>query len=136
MLSHIAEHVRKGALEIYNLISEARDEDVVWTAHGIDSYDLGDITEMITDNLTIGQLGIPSPTFHKERLTRIALTALRGASDTVKVAIQKEIAKGIPDEAEVKAEALAARVQAELDQNGIVKPGAKPPPQPGNSQAA
>lgn len=95
VLTHIAEYIRNLGINTYRCISDARSEDVVWVAHGLDSFDLEDASKLVEEATGLQDVQIPSPTFRKEYLTRTALALTRGANPATKAAIQQEIADGV-----------------------------------------
>lgn len=85
---------RTFALRIYQVISEARGEDVVWTAHGLDRFELYDRTEVLAEALQVDAIPIPSRTFKVAYLTQVAQRLVPNLPAETQQTIQREIDKG------------------------------------------
>jgi len=65
--------VRDFAKRIYDCLSAARGESVVWTAHGLDKFELDDRDSILKEALALDAIAIPSTTFRQTYKTKIAL---------------------------------------------------------------
>ncbi len=115
ILSYLGTLTRELAVRVYRAISEARDEDVVWSAHGLDSFDMDDATELLNDATLLENINIPSKTFKAEYLTRLAVSNVPGASPETKVAIQDEIVAGVDEAEDLKAAMAEAMTKDDVD---------------------
>jgi hypothetical protein len=97
VLRALGTHVKSFAEKVYRTLSEARGEDVAWTAHGIDTFDLEDRGELVKEAIDVDTLAIPSVTFARTYKTRVALALAPNASPQDKAQIQKEIQEGITE---------------------------------------
>jgi hypothetical protein len=97
--------VRDGARRIYEIISDARQEDVHWSIHGLDEYAAGDDRQqLLAEGAALGTLPVESPTFRAEAQMRWAQRFLPGLSADTQATIRKEIAarlSGAPAGAQV-----------------------------------
>jgi len=114
---------------IYETISKARDEDVVWVVAGLDSYDIDDRQEVVAESLQLDAIQIPSKTFRKE-MKRAAAERLVGkyVNSQTMATIRDEIDQGVDDEEDLrqlKTEAETAETERRK------KPPAPPAPGPG-----
>src|SRR6185312_12868445 len=115
---------------VYDTVSKARGEDVIWVASGIDNFETYDRTAVIQEATSLAEVAIPSKTFRKEHAKRVAAVLVPGLPPATVAQMGEEIDKGVDAEAE-KAEA-----QHKLDMETIKlgppallpKPGAGPPP--------
>lgn len=116
VLRALAAEVRTFAVKVYETLSVARNEDVAWTAHGIDTFDLDERGELVKEAIDVETLSIPSVTFARQYKTRVALALVPNASPQDKAQIQKEIVEGITE--------IVDPVEALLKN--------QPPPKPGD----
>lgn len=106
VLGYLGAELRKFAVQLYKFITEVRgEENVVWTGHGLDKYDIGDTDSLVTEAGEVETLDIPSRTFKKEYVTRVAMRLLQNVAPETKAKVQQEIKDGI-DEAEDQSELL------------------------------
>lgn len=89
--------VKQVALKIYYLISEAKNEDIVWAAHGLDNYHLEDRDLLIKEAAQINLINIPSDTFKTLYLTETAIKLLETESPGQAEIIKEEIKKGLKE---------------------------------------
>lgn len=128
VLRALAGIVRTFATRVYETIATARGEDVAWTAHGIDTFDLDERGELVKEALDVNTLSIPSVTFARSYKTRVALALVPNASPQDKAQIQKEIQDGITEIAD-PVEALLKRgavPEPEDEEDEAGEPEAKP----------
>ncbi len=100
VLEEFGRLVRDFAVKIYRVISEARGEDVVWVAHGLDKFEVEDRALTLQEGMQLDAVPIPSPTFRKEYKTRIALKLLPGIPPETQEVIRQEIEEGVDREDE------------------------------------
>ncbi len=106
VLGELGSAVRDCAKRLYTIVSEARGEDVVWTPHGLDKYELIDREALLEEADGLDLVAIPSPTFHKHHKVKLALALLGNVPPDTQDAIQKEIEEGV-DEQEKRRKAMA-----------------------------
>ncbi len=84
--------VAEGAQRIYQVISEARREDVRWTVHGLDDFEDGSDREaVIEEMLALEGIRIRSRTAAVELYTRGTLRLLPGLDPETQATVRKEI---------------------------------------------
>ena len=91
--------VRDFAKRIYDCLSVARGENVVWTAHGLDRFELEDRDGVLKEALSLDKVAVPSPTFRKTYKTRIALALVGNVPPETQEVIRQEIERGVELEA-------------------------------------
>lgn len=89
---------KDAALRVYDTISDARGEDVHWTAHGLDNFEAYDRALLLQEALQLDAIAIPSRTFVVENKVRTALALLPGMSPETQAKIRAEISKATPAE--------------------------------------
>jgi hypothetical protein len=87
--------VRDAAKRIYDCLAAARGENVVWTAHGLDKYELEDRDGILKEALSLDAIAIPSATFHKTYKTKIALALVGNCPPETQDVIREEIERGV-----------------------------------------
>jgi hypothetical protein len=97
--------VRDFAKRIYDCLSAARGETVVWTTHGLDKFELEDRDGILKEALSLDAIAIPSPTFKKSYKTKIALALVGNVPPETQDVIREEIERGVEQEAELDAHA-------------------------------
>ncbi len=107
VLGELGSAVRECAKRLYTIVSEARGENVVWTPHGLDKYELIDREALLEEADGLDLVAIPSPTFHKHHKVKLALALLGNVPPDTQDAIQKEIEDGV-DEQEKRRKEQAA----------------------------
>lgn len=122
VLDYLATKTRELAVNVYKTISDARQEDVVWVAHGLDDFDLEESSDLVKDAVVVQSLSIPSETFKKEYLTKVALSLIPGTSPETKSQIQQEICDGVEQEEELHEATQEAQLQ-EWQQPSAAQPG-------------
>lgn len=138
VLGALGNYARTFALAVYKTISEARGENVSWTAHGLDSFEVDDRAQVLEEALDVDQIGIPSPTFKRHYKYNLA-TKLIGTADPQTLAtIKQEIEDGVEAETEMKdleREARQDAINNPPDPNAApaAPPVAAPRPPPTNA---
>jgi hypothetical protein len=138
VLGELGSKMRQFAALLYRTISEARDEDVIWTAHGLDDYDKVDRQQIIEESISLDQVAIPSETFKKHHKYQVARKLLGPSVDPVTLdTIKKEIEDGVEQE-EVTRQLMAEAGTQEPAQNptanGLTVPSPNVPiPEPGGA---
>jgi hypothetical protein len=93
--------VRDFAKRIYECLAAARGEDVVWTVHGLDKFELEDRDGILKEALSLDAIAIPSATFRKTYKTRIALALVGNVPPETQDVIREEIERGVEQEGEL-----------------------------------
>ncbi len=102
LLTSYGAYARTFGLQIYNAISAARNEAIVWTASGLDSYDTSNHEDVVRESLQLDAVSIPSKTFKAHYKLRTALSLVPNLShDTVEL-IRKEIIEGVAAEDDLR----------------------------------
>jgi hypothetical protein len=99
--------VRDFAKRIYDCLSTARGENVVWTAHGLDKFELEDRDGILKEALALDAISIPSTTFKQTYKTKIALALVGNVPPETQDVIREEIEQGVEQEKELEAHARA-----------------------------
>lgn len=97
--------VRDFAKRIYDCLSAARGECVVWTAHGLDKFELEDRDSILKEALALDAIAIPSTTFRQTYKTKIALALVGNVPPETQDVIREEIEQGVEQEQELAAHA-------------------------------
>lgn len=124
VLGQFGKDVREFAKRIYAMVSQARGEDVVWVARGLDRFDHDDRAVLIVEAVQVDLVNIPSPTFKKEYKVRLANSLAPNLTAATQDVIRDEIRKGV-DEDEKRAEEM--KKQMLLTGVDPAKPGAPAP---------
>lgn len=134
VLEALGKEVREFALKVYKLIADARDEEVEWQAHGLDTYEVDDREAVLEEAISLDQVDIPSETFKRTHKYQVAKKLLVGVDPVTLAQIKKEIEQGVSDEMdhdklanEAADEQLKAQKKTAGDtQKGLPPAGAKP----------
>jgi hypothetical protein len=102
VLAAVGRIVRNFAVRIYDTISTARGEDIVWVPHGLDTYELEDREQVLEESLALQAVDIPSPTFRKEHAKRVARKVVPNMPPATIAKIDKEIESGVDDQQTVR----------------------------------
>ncbi|UOF77382.1 portal protein [Caudoviricetes sp.] len=122
---------------VYDTISRARGDDIVWSIGGLDDFagvDTGGLLTMCGELQTAG--GIPSKSFNADLKYKLATSMLPDADEARKQLYKREIEDNTPDPAEdaaLEREATLALLRSSGVQNGPGEgsaPGSKPAGQP------
>jgi len=121
VLGALGRYVRAFFGSVYDAISKARAEEVVWVTSGIDNYETYDRAAVIQEATSLALVAIPSPTFRKEHAKRVATVLVPGLPPATVAQMAEEIDQGIDAEEEKR------QMQMDLDKQ-IIKQGPPPPP--------
>lgn len=94
--------VRDFAKRVYDCIGAARAENVIWTPHGLDKFELEDRDAVVKEALAVDSIAIPSPTFKKLYKTKLAFALLGSVPPETQDVIQSEIEDGVEAESELR----------------------------------
>jgi hypothetical protein len=134
--------VRTFATDVYDVISKARGETIVWVAHGLDTYEHDDREQVLEESLQLQAVNIPSATFRKEHAKRVAGKLVPNLPPATVAQINDEIDSGVDDDEEIRDLKKDAEKDAIVNPPPPVAPGAgtvtvtgkpvpgKPPPKP------
>jgi hypothetical protein len=100
--------VRDFAVRVYGCLAAARGEDVVWTPHGLDKFELEDRDAILKEALALDAISIPSPTFKKLYKTKLAYALVGNVPPETQETIREEIEEGVEHEATLHARAEEA----------------------------
>lgn len=101
VLTAYGSFVREFAQKLHRTVQAGRpqaERDKTWTAGGMDRYDTSDAKSVAEDALSADPLQIPSATYRREVLKKVALSQLADADESIKAKIRKEIDAGVHDE--------------------------------------
>lgn len=131
VLAELGSKIRTFAALIYRTISEARNEVVMWTPHGLDDYEQEDREQVLEEGVSLDQIAIPSITFRRHHKYQTARKLLGpGVDPTTLDQIKTEIEAGVAQEEEMRA--LMAEAQKDAIENppvaGAGAAGAPPNP--------
>lgn len=131
-LKAYAKPVREAIERTYQMIAEAREDDLAWRIEGLDKFNLTDAGTVLANASTVQQLGIPSETLNTELFAAAADAALPDLPQEKKDKIRSEIEKGMVAEHEMRALLKDADQQAQLAQSKMIQKGQVPvKPAPG-----
>ena len=117
VLKALGQIVRAFAVEVYECIAEARGERVVWTAHGLETFDFDDRVDLINEAVQMDLVTIPSPTWKRAYKTDMAFRLLRNLPPQTQEVIRQEILAGVTSEVE-----MSALMQGDEASNAPVPP--------------
>jgi hypothetical protein len=126
--------VRDFAKRIYDCLSAARGESVVWTAHGLDKFELEDRDGILKEALALDAIAIPSTTFRATYKTKIALALVGNVPPETQDVIREEIERGVEQEKELDAHAQGLEPDEDDDSRDQDRP--TPPGRSGGSPGA
>jgi len=101
VLDALGELVRRAAVRVYDVVAGGRGDSVVWEAQGLSTFNVAARGELVEEAERVLPLSVPSATFRKEYLTRVALSLTPNAAPETKAQIQKEIASGVEEQDEL-----------------------------------
>ncbi len=121
---------RDFGVQVYTAIAQARGDNVAWTPHGLDRFELSERTDLIDEATASAVIAdsIPSPTFKKQYKTQLALALIGDAPVSVQDQIRKEIEQGVDEHEEhddVLKEAMRAEAENVIDGEDEKKPTSK-----------
>lgn len=98
ILQEYASAVKETAKQIYNIISEARQENILWTTAGLSNYETVDRDSFTKEALAVqGAMNLPSPTFHKKYGMRLVSQFLPALDPETAIQIEKELDQNLTD---------------------------------------
>lgn len=99
ILNEFGQLLKKFALKVYKVVSEARFEDIDFVAQGLSGYQNYDKTELIAEAtaLSEGMIQIPSVTFKKIHLNKLATSLVENISPELQLQIEEEINQFVDD---------------------------------------
>ena len=95
LLSAFAAHVKAFVKEHYTLMSEARGEDIKWATFGMDDFHKIDREVLLEEATSINLISIPSKTFKKVNMQRIATEYEPSIGPQLQQTIKDEISDSI-----------------------------------------
>lgn len=96
ILQEYGNTVREFAKQVYICISEARNENIVWTPVGLSNYQVVDKEMLIKEAMALqGAIDIPSDTFKKAYYTRLANSLVPNVPPETQLTIQQEIEEAV-----------------------------------------
>ena len=93
--------VRDLSKRVYDVITDARGENVVWVVHGLDNFKIEDRETLIKEAAQAKAVSIPSKTFKVEYAFRMATALLGNVPPETQTAIKQELVEGIEAEEEM-----------------------------------
>lgn len=94
--------VKDAAVRVYDMIAEARAEDVEWKVIGLDKFDVVDRAIVLEEAKTLSLVTIPSTTFRTHWQTKVAIALLGNATPEMQAKIEKEIENGVAAEEQMR----------------------------------
>lgn len=113
ILTSLGSLMRCAIEKTFALVSDGRKDPHTWGVEGLDAFDDIDAAPLAEAAMAADPLDIPSPTYHKEIKTRVALALVASADQKTKDKIRDEIDKGV--ETQQKAKELAKQAAPEPD---------------------
>jgi len=120
ILAYLGSKVRGAAVKVYSTISRGRRDNVIWTAHGLDKYDLEDRETMLEEATLLGTVNLYSKTAKKLWARKCAFGILGDIPPDTKETISSEQEKQIDQEGEM------AKLLQQQAQEPVVQPRATP----------
>jgi hypothetical protein len=124
VLSALGEIARRKAVEVYDLVADGRNEKARFEAQGLSVYSVGELSELLDEAERVEALQIPSPTFRKTHLSRVALRLVPNSSPKTKAAIKQELEEAVDEGDELERLMYGTNPTQRGDQNP--NPGATP----------
>lgn len=92
-LSEFGAIMRQFATQAYNCMSDARNEKIVWQAHGLSNYEILDREQLIAEAMAFQEkmIVVPSLTFKKIYTTKLAQAFAPNVAPEVQNTIEEEI---------------------------------------------
>jgi hypothetical protein len=97
VLSALSAIARRKAVEVYDLVADGRNETANFEAQGLSVFNVGEIEELLDEAERVDALQIPSPTFRKTHLSRVALRLLPNSSPETKATIKQELEDAVDE---------------------------------------
>lgn len=128
LLTFMGDQTREVARDLMRMVSEARKETVEeWVATGLSTFDAEDRGELVAEAGELELVNIPSPTWKRAYMTKVALATVPKASSKQKKDIEDELQKNITDEQvamdPIEKMQKQAMAQGKFQKNGPPKPG-------------
>jgi hypothetical protein len=99
VLTGLGEYVRDHAFDVTQTISDGRQDDLEWSASGMDKFETQGFSSMVEDAEKLENINIPSPTFHKLHKYELAKVGLGDeASDEDLDKIESELEEAFNQE--------------------------------------
>lgn len=136
VLSAIASYVRRFAVRIYTLVSEARGEDVAWRTHGMDDFGEVDRQQLLAEAVQVDMVSIPSQTFKAGYKTRLAMQLDPDMSPETQAIVRDEIVEGVAHETDMRQMAAEAALSPEPEPDADDANADGPPARGGSGGAA
>lgn len=95
ILEAYASLIKKFSVELYNLISEGRNENIIWQAMGMNDFHIIDRNALLVEATSLNLINIPSPTFKKIHLNKLALELSDDLTPETQLVIKKEIDEAV-----------------------------------------
>lgn len=94
--------VRKFAVKVYEAIADARKDDVVWQAHGLENYDEEIRADLIMEAIGIDAIAINSPTWKRHYKTSLAYKLTPEMDPETKEIVRREIIESVEAEESIR----------------------------------
>lgn len=94
--------VRDFAKRLYDTVSAARGEAIVWRPHGLDKFELEDREGILKEALALDAVAIPSATFKTLYKTKLAFALVGNVPPETQDTIRDEIEQGVEHELELR----------------------------------
>lgn len=91
VLEAFGDMVGKFAVRIYDVIAEARKDDVFWTAEGLSDFSMRNREQVVDEGTKVSSIAIPSKTFRSRYFNQVAMRLLDEVSPEDEKAIRDEI---------------------------------------------
>lgn len=131
VLGALGKKVREHAKRVYDVISQARGESVVWTPRGLDRFETDDRFDLVQEAIQMAPVDIPSVTLAGEYQTQLWLKIVSNLPPETQDVIRDEIkARAVTKNAIAEAQAKQQQLMASAPPAPPVQPGAPPGPGP------
>ncbi len=101
VLAALGRIVRNFGVRLFETISRARGEKIEWTAHGLDTYETTERSDLIVEAAQVDAISIPSETFKRTYKFQLAKLLLENADPATLETIRAEIDEGVTAEVEM-----------------------------------
>ena len=115
--------VRDFAKRLYDCLSAARGETVIWTPHGLDKFELEDRDGILKEALAVDAIAIPSPTFRKVYKTKLAYALVGNVPPETQEVIRDESERFVDREDDMD---VRHRDRGDAEDEGADEEGAVP----------
>lgn len=135
VLSAYGSIVRAFVKRTFDFISTVRNDNIIWTAHGLTTYELEDRDLLIKEAAFAESFDIPSKTFRIAHKTKVAFALVGQVPSATKQTIRKEIIEGVAELMEH--EDLETEMEERMMKDNVDAPdGAHAPGMPGGDNKA